>query len=211
MVTWYAGKQELRQVLSLWDFMDKLIMESHFIYASPMARAIRRKVLEHTFKQLLTRQAEEDALLSFNALLIKLLQVTTSLQLRYQLCMFILNKHESKNSEIKENSDHHDPFPGLSLKKKTTNPDSNEKSTKKSGKHNLNMQMTNTFEVLLDRCNHVSEAISINSLRVFETLVIKPEPIFLESTILNYIADRKYLEDKSFIPQFDISDAVTLI
>ena len=146
--------------------------------------------------------------MSFNALLIKLLQVTTSLQLRYQLCMFILNKHESKNSETKENSDDHDPFPGLSLKKKTTSPDSNEKTTKTSGKHNLNMQMTNTFEVLLDRCNHVSEAISINSLRVFETLVIKPEPIFLESTILNYIADRKYLEDKSFIPQFDISDAV---
>merc|ERR1711884_181085 len=93
-----------------------MIMESHHVFAAPMARAIRRKVLEVTLKPLLTKQVQEDAILSFNAFLSKLIAYSESSQLKQQVMRFILGKHESMNRQ-EEGSEHFDPFPGLSLKK----------------------------------------------------------------------------------------------
>lgn len=166
--TWFAGKQELKQALCTWEFLDRMILESHHVFAAPMARAIRRKVLEVTLKPLLTKQVQEDATLSFNAFLAKLITYSESGQLKQQLMRFILGKHESMGA-AEEDDDDYDPFPGISLKK---------------GKRSAtSSSVMNTYDLLLDRCNHVSDEITTNTLRLFDSCFQSPDTFFIDNTL----------------------------
>ena len=48
----------------------------------------------------------------------------------------------------------------------------------------------------------------IINLKIFECCLKNPEQVFMDEMILKYIDKRQYLEDKSFLPQFNIQEAV---
>lgn len=209
---WFPGKKELRQFLTTWDFLNRLIIESHHYFAVPMSRFIRRKVLQPIVKQILTRTVEEESLISFTALLIKLLDTTESMALRHQLMMFILGKHESTfNDEIKKDEydfkvKHKSHL--LGYKRQKPGGFLNAKALQNMRKKISAASATNLMELLIQRCNHISDDITIINLKIFESCLKSPEQIFMDNLILKFIDKRQYLEDKTFIPKFNIQEAV---
>ena len=200
---WFPGKKELRQFLTTWSFINRLIIESYHYFAVPMARYIRRKVLQPILKQILTKSVEEEAIVSFSSLLIKLLDTTESWALRHQLMMFILGRHESTfNHEIHKK----DLFDRSILRKKPGFL--NAADLKNTRKKILAVSSKNIFEIFLARCNHPNDDLAIVNLKIFEACLKSPEQIFMDQMILKFVDSRQYLEDKSFIPKFNIQEAV---
>ena len=159
---WFPGKKELKSFLTTWDFVNRLIIESHHYFAVPMSRYIRRKVLQPIIKQILSRSIEEEALLSFSSLLIKLLDSTKSMALRHQLMMFLMGKHESTfNHEIKSRDIRKERIKIDKHFLKTSSGFLNAADLKNARKKITAIASTNIYETVIDRCNHVSDDLGV--------------------------------------------------
>ncbi|XP_028391522.1 protein FAM160B1-like [Dendronephthya gigantea] len=64
------------------------------------------------------------------------------------------------------------------------------------------------IETLIKRCNHISDSVTIETLRLVECLLEKPVPAILDSLVLKNLVDRRYFKQNT-VQNGDVSDDVT--
>jgi len=159
----FAGKRSVVSFLSWFDYCDTLIMEAHESCGNHIAKSIACNFLQTTLMGLMM-QADEKAALTTTAIFTKLLTMVRSKQLLNEMIDFVIPPvhQEDSTSQLNEDED-------------------------KSG--SMNRKLTAR---LFQRCDHISDEISVITLRMFETLISKSSPKPLQRLVLDYLTDRGY-------------------
>lgn len=70
---------------------------------------------------------------------------------------------------------------------------------KESGKEEEDKETNILRKTLIDRCNHISDRITIETLRLFECLLEKPVERVVSYLVLNHLAGRKYFRQPTIV------------